>query len=118
MQVLQSIHGLSTPPTAVLTAEECRRNFSLGKKLFTAFLVSNALTAQQINDFQIFLTLILSLEKSIRVNFIFTSDLISLALLALTKVENILEDFESPIAEVFKDDLLNLKFTLEHYLKE
>lgn len=118
MQVLQSIQGLNTPPTSVLTAEECRRNFSLGKKLFTAFLLSNALKSQQVNDFQIFLTLILSLEKSIRANFIFTSDLLSLTLLALTKVENLLEDFQSPIAEVFKDDLLNLKFTLEHYLKE
>lgn len=118
MQVLQSIHGLKTPPTSVLTAEECRRNYSLGKKLFTAFLVSHSLTAEQIKDFHIFLTMILSLEKSIRVGFLFTDDLISLTLLALGKIESILVDFESPIAELFKDDLMNLKFTLENYLKE
>lgn len=118
MQVLQSIQGLNTPPTSVLTAEECRRNYSLGRKLFTAFLISHALNGQQIKDFQIFLTLIMSLEKSIRANFIFTQDLIGLTLMSLTRIEDILVDFESPIAGIFKDDLTNLKYTLEHYLKE
>lgn len=118
MQVLQGINGLDTPPTSVLTAQECRRNFFLGKRLFTAFLISNSLNSEQVKDFHIFLTLILSLEKSIRADFISKHDLISITLLSLTKVENILSDFESPISEVFKDDLLNLKYTLEHYLKE
>lgn len=118
MQVLQSIHKLQTPPTSVLTAEECRRNFSLGKKLLTAFLIADALNAQQIKDFNIFLTLIMSLEKSIRVGFLFTGELLPLTLMSLTRVEHLLEDFESPVASLFKDDLKNLKFTLENYLKE
>lgn len=118
MHVLQGIRGIQTPSKESLTAQECRRNFSLGKKLFTAFLVSESLSAVQINDFHIFLTLIVSLEKSIRARFIFTQDLKSLTLMSLTKVEVMLEDFESPVAELFKDDLLNLKYTLENSLIE
>lgn len=116
MQVLQSIKGLDTPPVSVLTAEECRINFSLGKKLFTAFLISESLTGEQIRDFHIFLTFIGSLEKAFRADFSYKEDLVPLTLMALTKVENILTDFESPIADLFKDDLLNLKFTLENFL--
>ncbi|MFA5582788.1 MAG: hypothetical protein WDA09_01125 [Bacteriovoracaceae bacterium] len=118
MQVLQSIKGLDTPSTSALTAEECRRNFSLGKKLFTAFLISSSLDGDEIRDFHIFLTLILSLEKAIRAGFSYSDELRPLTLLALTRVENILNDYESPVADLFKEDLTNLKFTLENYLVE
>lgn len=118
MHVLQNIKTLNPPSTRTLTAEECRRSFSLGKKLFSAFLIANALQAQQIKDFHLFLTLLSSLEKSLRADFKFTEDIAPLSLIALVKVEEVLADFESPIAEVFKEDLTNLKFTLEHYLQE
>lgn len=118
MHVLQGIRGIQTPSTQSLMAEECRRNFSLGKKLFTAFLVSDSFTATQINDFHIFLTMIMSLEKSIRANFLFTDELKSLTLMSLTKVEEMMKDFESPVTELFKEDLTNLKYTLENSLIE
>lgn len=118
MYMLRNLKGLETPTNSELTAEECRRTFGLGKKLFCAFLISDSLTAKQINIFQTFLTLISSLEKSIRAHFQFTQDLAPLTLMILVQVEEILEEFESPISGVFRDDLINLKFSLEHFLRE
>src|SRR5690606_40868113 len=69
-------------------------------------------------SFHIFLTLILSLEKAIRAGFSYSDELRPLTLLALTRVENILNDYESPVADLFKEDLTNLKFTLENYRSE
>lgn len=118
MEFLRNINNLETPTPDSLTAEECRRNYRLGKKLFTAFLISESFQPHQIRDFHTFLVLIESLEKSIRVGFSSQGDLSSMTLLALVRVEAILEDYTSPVTELFREDLTNLKFTLEHHLGE
>ena len=118
MEVLKNMHTIETLNGDTLTAQECRRNYRLGKKLFTAFLVSQSLTPQQILEFHTFLTLIESLEKSIRVGFHSCGDISSLTLLALVKVEGLLADYTSPIVELFREDLTNLKITIEHHSGE
>lgn len=118
MEVLKNMNILETPTGVALTAQECRRNYRLGKKLFSAFLISQSLQPQQILEFHTFLTLIEALEKSIRVGFISSGDICSLTLLALVKMESLLEDYTSPIVELFREDLTNLKITIEHHLGE
>ena len=118
MEMLKNMNILETPTGDSLTAEECRRSYRLGKKLFSAFLISESLDPQQILEFHTFLTLIESLEKSIRAGFDSRGDICSLTLLALVKVEALLEDYTSPIIELFREDLTNLKITIEHHLGE